>query len=811
LADWRDTVRNSHCTLCPLHEGAQHVCLLGAGDVSRKLDIMIVGEAPGAREDESHEAFVGPAGKLLTRVLSEVGGIDRDQCYITNVVKCRPPNNATPDRKEIKICVEAYLDQEIERVNPKFVLLLGNSALQGVVRQSGITKKHGTVYKRDGRVIMATLHPALILRNPKWASAFAMDIQRLGRMVRGEETSPTTEVKIIRTKRHLHWLMHELKHADVISWDIETSTVPADPPFVRTNFQEWWGDLSRIASISFSWRTGLSAVLPVVHAQSPWGEAAMDVLRLLTPLLTRPDCKYVGHSGKFDARWMQAKGIPVPQTFDTMLAAHMLDENRPKGLKPLSRTILGADAYDVGEELKDAYSMPLRRLCIYNGKDTDYTLRLYHEFRKQLIVEPRVARVFAKLMMPASEALVDIERTGVWIDPDRWQKRHDEAQERVKILYDYIDKFVPEHLSPINLNSPQQVARWLYGHLELPLIESTKTGNPSTREGVLLRLEDKHPGVKAVLKYRKWANKYLSTYLLPLWFEHRDDNGRVHSNYKLFGTVTGRLSGEGGIQQIPRDPFIRSLLGAPPGWTFLQADYSQVELRIVAMLANERRMMRQYLTGEDIHMSRAMKMTRKIRAEDVTKEERKKAKAVNFGYVYGMGAKKFVVYGFENYGVTVTQEEAQKDREGFFEDYPGLRPWHERQRRLARRYHRVNSPIGRVRHLPDILSSDEDVRAESERQAINSPVQSFASDLMLLSLITLHSMLPADQARIVGTVHDSILFEVRDDVVDEWAPVIKSVMEDMSLVKKKFGTEVTVPIVADIETGQHWGETKPWQ
>lgn len=793
-----------------MHIGAEHVCLMGSGPAD--AEIVVVGEAPGAREDDEHRAFVGPAGMLLNKSLSELAGVERDECYVTNVAKCRPPENRTPERKEVKICTDTYLRRELDMVKPQFMLLLGNSALQGVVGKSGITKHNGSTFKVDyegGRATaMASLHPAAILRNPKWAQAFGMDIQRFGRMVRGEATSPVTDVRIIRTRKHLAWLLRELADAQIISWDIETYTAPAEPPYVRSNFQEWWGDDSMIASISFTWKAGCSAVVPLWHERSPWKDPK-DVLERLKPVMERDDCKYVGHNVKFDARWMAAKGIEVPQTFCTMLAAHMIDENRPKGLKSLSRTILGADAYDVGEELGNAREMPLRKLCIYNGKDTDYTYRLYKQFRPKLVEEERVARVFNKLMMPASEALVDIERTGVYLDPERWRERHDKALENREKLYAYINRWVPPDMRPINLNSPPQVGRFLFEHLGLPVIQKTKTGNASTAEPVLLRLAHEHKAPTAMIKYRKWA-KYLSTYLLPWWFEHRDLDGRIHSNYKLFGTVTGRLSGEGGIQQVPRDPFIRSIIGAQPGWLFLQADYSQVELRIAAMLANERRMLRQYAAGEDIHMLRAMKMTGKL-AEDVTKEERKKGKAVNFGYIYGMGAAKFVIYAFDNYGLKVTPEEAETDREGFFEDYPAFRPWHERQRRLARRYHQVASPIGRVRHLPDILSQDKDVRAESERQAINSPVQSFASDLMLMSLVTLHPQLPTDEARIVGTVHDSLLFEIREDMVDEYAPLIRDTMEDMGIVRKKFGTDVTVPIKVDIEVGTHWAEGEPWE
>lgn len=811
MSDWRDDLRNPDCELCPLHRSAEFVCLMGSGPAQAR--VAIVGEAPGAREDDQHKAFVGPAGQLLDRSLRELAGIERDDCYVTNAAKCRPPENRTPDRKEAKTCTDTYLWRELEQVKPEFVLLLGNTALRAVTGKSGITKYAGVTSTRvleSGHKIRVfpMLHPAAVLRNPAWSQNFGTDMFRFGQLVRGKSTSPKTRTVLIKDKRGLQLLRDALRSAPRIAWDIETNVIGAEPPYVRTNFQEWWGEDSRICTISFTWKAGLSAVLPLWHSQSPWRHPDL-VLEYLRPGLERRDCTYIAHNGKFDARWMRAKGINIPQVFDTMIAAHLLEENRGKGLKNLSRVMLGADSYDVGEELKDAYNFDLHRLAIYNGKDSDYTFRLFEILREQLMVEPRLKTLFMRLMMPASRAMLEIEQTGVWIDPQRWQERHDQAiQNRDKIL-NWIRRRAPEDLSNINLNSPKQVGRLLYEHLELPVLLHTKTGAPSTAETVLLRLARRHKVPTAIIKYRKWA-KYINTYIGPWWFEHRDQQGRIRSSYRLTGTTTGRLSGEGGIQQVPRDQFIRSIIGAEEGWLFVQADYSQIELRIAAMISRERRMLRQYANREDIHMIRACRMTGKIVA-DVTKEERKKAKAVNFGYIYGMGAKKFRTYAFDNYGISISAEEAEHDRDLFFEDYPGLRPWHERQRRLAQRYHRVVSPLGRVRHLPDILSQEKDVRAEAERQAINAPVQGMASDLMLFSLVRLHSMMEHDQARIVGSVHDSILFAIREEYVYDWVPIIKETMEDMDEVERTFGCEITVPIVADIEVGHHWGEGTPWK
>lgn len=790
MPNWKDKIRNPDCELCPLHEHAEYVCLMGSGP--KNADVMVIGEAPGAREDEEHRAFVGPAGKLLDELLSQAG-LTRDDCYITNVAKCRPPENRTPELRELKICASEYLSKEIAAVEPRFILLLGNSALRGMVGRSGITKYRGTTFPLGATTAMAAFHPAYALRNPKHLVALQADFKRFGRLVRGEPDpeAAATKVKIVKTKKHLLWLKRQLAKAEVISYDIET-----------TGLEEWHDD-SRIVSISFSWAQGQAVVVPLWHHASPWERSWKSVLLGLKPELEREDAKYIAHNGKFDCRWLARFGVFVPQTFDTMLAAHLLDENRPKGLKPLSQVLLGVSAYDIGDDVRDAYNVPLRRLAIYNGKDTDYTLRLYYLFRQQLIEEPRLARIFKFLMMPASNALTRIERGGMYLDVERTEKILKKVTAEVNKAESELRSYVPEYnRDNINFNSHPQVGHWLFTELGLPIIERTGKGAPSSKESVLLRLAKEHPAPKALLEYRAWIKKQQ---FLASWLERVDEKGRVHTNYKLAGTTTGRLSSEKpNLQQVPREGIMRTCFGAPKNYYFIQADYSQVELRIAAMVSGDPTMLRAYLTGEDLHMKTACETTGWT-PDQVDKETRKKAKAVNFGFLYGMGAPKFVEYARDNYDVEVSLEEAQAIRERFFQTYSRLRPWHDRQRRLVRRYQRVQSPIGRVRHLSDVQSSDKNVQAEAERQAINSPVQSLASDLMLLSLVRLSDTLPQRDARIVGTVHDSILLEARASVAFDVANTVKEVMEDMSPVKKMFGYEITVPIVADVEVTQHWG------
>lgn len=789
--DPRNKIRDPECDLCPLNAGAEHVCLMGSGPTKTK--IMIVGEAPGKREDDEHRAFTGKAGELLDEMLMEHAGIDRDDCYVTNVCKCRPPKNRTPEPKEIKICVEEYFVQELVMIEPDFILTLGNPALKGVLKKSGITKHRGTKYEKEGYVVLPTFHPAAALRNPRYFEPLEADLKRFGEMVRGEDTSPKTRVRMVTNAAQLKWLLNRLNEADEFSYDIETNAL-----------QEWRPG-SKIVSIAFTREPGEATFVPIFHKHTPWKDP-QQALDLLAPVCKQKG-RHIAHNGKFDARWMKRFGLPIHQTFDTMLAAHMLDENRLKSLKDLSQVLLGAEAYDLGDEIKDAFNVPLKRLAIYNGKDTDYTHQLYHNFRDQLKEQGRIARVFALLMMPASNALVDVEQAGIQVDWERWQERSAKVESNCEKLEAAMKKHMPHSKrDDFNFQSHPQIAEWLFKDLELESLEETAGGNPSSKESVLLQLKEQSRAVELLLKHRKW-NKYRTTYIGP-WAGHVDADYRMHPSYKLFGTVTGRLSCvEPNLQQVPREPFIRSIIGARKGYVLIEADYSQIELRIAAMLAHEDRMLRMFAAGEDLHLNTASETTGKPKTK-IEKEERKKAKAVNFGFLYGMFPEKFVKYARDNYEVEVTLAEAEKVRRRFFQSYPKLLAWHDRQRRLAHRYERVSSPLGRVRHLPDIRSGDHGVQLDAERQAINSPVQSTASDLMLVALVELwkRSLEGHLDFRVVGSIHDALLNESHEDDVDEVCALIEETMLDMDRIYRMFGARIDVPIEVEIKVSSHWSE-----
>jgi DNA polymerase-1 len=447
--------------------------------------------------------------------------------------------------------------------------------------------------------------------------------------------------------------------------------------------------------------------------------------------------------------------------------------------------------------------------------------------------------------MPLVRELCYVERRGVFVYQDQLATNWNIVKAKLEEIHDALEQYVPEEHPFIKYDRQGNVkdfgvnwnasnfARWfLFEHLSLPVLargkpkDDGRPGDPSMAEALLMDLADTAEGdgknVAQLLVDRVKWNKYDTSFFSP-WSEQIDHNSRMHSVFKPWGTVTGRMSSGKedaekitaskkirgvNLQQVPRGDLTRGVFGAPPGWLFCEFDYSQIELRIAAFLAQEPTMLHLYATGQDIHMAMAMRMTGKP-AKLVTYEERKKAKAVNFGFLYGMGWRKFIQTAWENYGVRVTEEEAIAFRKTFFDQFPALIPWHNRQRRLAHTYGRVETPMGRVRHLPDIYSPDKGVQSEAERQAINSPVQGFASDMCALSLVLLAKRFRREGVRAfpIGSVHDAVNWEIHADDLAYALPIIKETMENLPL-EELFNCAIDVPIIADCKVGTRWGQAK---
>lgn len=769
-------------------------------------------------------------------------GLNPDKVFYASALKCRTFEQDA-SKTDLKTCRQ-YLEAEIAIVKPRWILVMGNEALFAATGHSGITKYRGQLIEKHGATVMGTMSQAAVTRQPGQMASWRADLRFFAGKVSGRaQEIELPKIAVIDTNDKLRKLYKLLGTADVISYDIETRGDIYTPDGV-------------IVSIAFTFIHGermTVAALPLCHPESPWRRVWVEILRRLNKRWHAR--RQIAHNGKFDAKWLRWYGVENAKvTFDTMLAAHLLDENRQKGLKPLARILFGAEPWAIST--KDLWATPIREVLKYNAIDTFWTYHIYRVLRRQLMNRPRLAKIFQHIIMPANEEYIESERHGIYLDMEKLASATHIAFQMRDEIDAKLMEWVPDSENPgsslhaaltspwptkgkrakpveVNFNASNFARWWLFEHLGLPVLRTGKDkddgspGAPSMAEDVMLQLRDDthHPVIDLLLERSKWQ-KYCSSYVTA-YAELADENHRLHTTFKLAGTRTGRTSSgkeeeekitarrkkERGLnlQQVPRDSFIRGLFGAPPGYTFVEADFSQVELREIAFVSRDPTMLGIYQRGEDIHRATAAWVLG-VPESKIGKDDRKAAKAVNFGFAYGMGAPKFVSTAYEKYGLVVTVDQARAIRKQFFERFAGLPAWHARQRRLVNKHGYVTSPIGRVRHLPDIYSPDEGVAAEAERQAINSPIQSFGSDMLLISMILISrraKKLGLD-IKIVGTVHDACNFEVKNEHLGPALRLIKECMEDRLVLTlaKVFDLHVDVPIKADCKLGQHWGEAK---
>lgn len=823
-------IRNEECNLCRHHIGVDEVCQLGTGNGP----IMVV---TSRHNSETYQA-------LIEGQLRDVG-LDPTNCYFTAVIKCKN-FDTNIGKKDLKAC-SPYLHLETEAIKPEWILAMGNEALQAMTGHSGITNWRGKVIEKNGYKVFPSLSPAAMVRNPGQAASYMADLRHFAARIYGKaaKVQPPT-IHTIDNNEKFQKLKAILRRTDTIAFDIENTIVP----------NEFHPD-AKIISLSgtcivdgkiFVW------AVPLYHPKSVFRKRWVKAVRQLTPLIAAVP-KRIGQNAKHDCRWLRRfSECDIDLTFDTMLAVHLLDENREKGLKPQATSRLGVAPW--GVDTKNLLNMPIAEVLEYNALDTYYDYFVYLQARKELQEQPRLLRIFKTITMPAANLLIGVEQRGAFIDREKLATNGKIARDMRDEIERKLMEWVPtpphkeneycvlcesgEHEVagdwpmrrrgkreiPVEVNfNPSNFARWfLFDHLGLSILQRGKSkddgreGDPSMAEDVLLELRGTHPVVELMLQRAEWNQKIKAFF--NAYDELLTDTNRLHTTFKIAGTRTGRLSSGKeekekfaakapvrgiNLQQTPRDPLVRSLFSAPPGYTFVEADFSQVELRIIAFLSRDRTMLSLYQAGEDIHAATASWILGVPRSK-VSKDDRKRAKPVNFGFAYGMGWRKFIYTAFTKYGVRFSDHEAQAVRIAFFEQFNRLMAWHARQRRLVNENRRVQNPIGRIRHLPDIDSPDEGVRAEAERQAINSPVQSFGSDLCMLSMIEIDKGFKDKSldAYTIGTVHDALLFEVRDEHLGIALPLIKTTMEHLPL-ERKFGLHLDVPIVADIKIG-NWGE-----
>ena len=502
--------------------------------------------------------------------------------------------------------------------------------------------------------------------------------------------------------------------------------------------------------------------------------------------------KCVYQNGKFDTLFIEVKmGIKLPIHEDIMLMGTVYDLSEKHGLKAMAQKYLHVDDWDIKK--KEKLSGDYDTVVPYLKYDLKYTWELFEWFSVHLNESQET--LYRKLLLKAYKMYRDVERNGIYLDLRRFKEvKQDYAQREVESLQKLNDKY------EINWNSAQQKQRILFQEEKLPVIKLTPAGKPSADAKVMKRLAAQgHELPQLILNYS--AVNTLNKMFLNRWEDDASYDGRLHPTFNLTNVVSGRTScTDPNLQQVPRNKDIRSLFTAPEGRLFFEADYSQLELRIAAHYANEPTMIKIYQEGGDIHTMTASLMTG---GREPTKAERSKAKAVNFGFLYGMSARKFVDYAYDSYGVTFTKAEAEHYRDAFFLKYSRLLPWHKEQEELCEMLGGVPNMFGRFRKLPKIYSNKKFEHLEAARRAINTPVQGTGSDILLSAAIEVHKRLSPYGLKVCGTIHDSIVGEFNEEDKDWIVDEIRSIMARPKIMRD-FGVELKVDLEADIGVGP-WG------
>lgn len=768
----------------------------GVGPLDAK--VVIVGDAPNYTELKTNSYGQGNSHRLLTQLMSEAG-LKLSDCYYTPVIKCAKDDAGkipAPVLAEHKLILEAELNQ----IKPEWVIALGANALKALTRSTKITETHGTVIPHKGGFkLFPALHPAMSLRDQRHWEAIQFDFRMLGKYLTGEGKVEHNLVhKWIKTSAKLPAIVARVRRGEDFAYDLETNGL---------NMR------LKTSKISLSVVAFKDVVYVIDHEKMDAG-----VMRRFWSMLSDTELKkgqeVATANGKFDQLWLYYMyGVRMHNTFDVNLAAALLNENSPNGLKHNARVELEIDPWDVDTEVKKGnvttYSGKKRQVE-YAAWDGYATLRLMERRKEQLKKDQALYNLFRWETMPVSWAYFIMETNGVCIDQEAMDAAEHKLKLRIRQTLRKLNRYTDQD---VNWNSGGQLNSVLFHDLGLKPMATTPKGEPSTAEDVLVKMKDQHPIIEYLLEYRGYFKQYSG--FIQGWKERMID-GRLFPTFKIAGAVTGRPScAEPNLQQVPRDPFIRSLVTAPPGYVFFECDYSQAELRIAAAVSGEPRMLSVYRNGGDIHVSTyvsVMGMTPEEAVAHITdplerkaqlKEERKKAKAVNFGFIYGMGWKKFKEYAETTYGLKLSNKEAQDMRKRYFEVYAGLVAWHERQRKIVRAVKQVRTLSGRIRHLPQIDSPDDSVAHQAERLAINSPVQGFGAELGLMAAPEITEYFGNDIVKLVGTIHDAIVGYVKVEYVLPALRRIQLIMQSPKTMEK-MGIDFPLPIVADVSIG-NWG------
>ena len=559
---------------------------------------------------------------------------------------------------------------------------------------------------------------------------------------------------------------------------------------------------AEIVGISLSVRPGEAAYIPLAHSgpDAPVQLPREQVLEKLRPWLEDAQAHKLGQHVKYDRHVFANHGIEVRgYVHDTMLQSYVLEVHRPHGLASLAERHLGRGGLSY-EDLcgKGVHQIPFSQVDVaraaqYSCEDADMTLDVHGVLWPRLLADERLRAVY-QLEIDSSEALYRIERQGVLIDAATLAAQSQALGQRILALEQEAHALAGQ---PFNLSSPKQIGDIFFGRLGLPVIKKTATGAPSTDEEVLEKLAEDYPLPARILEHRGLI-KLKGTYTDKLAAMALPRTGRVHTHYAQAVAVTGRLSSnDPNLQNIPiRTPEgrrVREAFVAPSGWRIASADYSQIELRIMAHLSEDEALLRAFQEGQDVHRATAAEVFG-LQPEEVSSEQRRYAKVINFGLIYGMSA-----FGLAK-ALNIDNTAARNYIDRYFQRFSGVRRYMDETRQLAKSRGYVETVMGRRLYLPEINSPNGPRRAGAERAAINAPMQGTAADLIKLSMVQVQHLIDRQQrrTRMIMQVHDELVFEVPEDEIDWMRQEIPACMAQVA--------QLRVPLLAEVGVGHNWEE-----
>ncbi len=585
------------------------------------------------------------------------------------------------------------------------------------------------------------------------------------------------------------WLK-KIDNAELTAFDTETNSL---------DYMQ-----AEIVGLSLATAAGAACYVPVAHDYpgAPDQLPRDEVLAKLKPFLENPKKAKVGHHLKYDAHILARYDIALAgMRFDSMLESYVLNSVATRhDMDSVARQYLGRetihyeDVAGKGAKQLTFNQVDLETAAPYAAEDADVTLQLHETLWQQLNEQPSLKKVYEEIEQPLVEVLLDMEETGVRIDRKMLDRQSGELARKMQELETEAHELAG---GPFNLGSPKQLQQILFEQLELPVIRKTPKGQPSTAEDVLVELASDYELPAVIIAYRS-VSKLKSTYTDKLPLQINERTGRVHTSYHQAVAATGRLSStDPNLQNIPiRTPEgrrIRQAFVPADGHLLLAADYSQIELRIMAHLSADAGLLQAFAKELDIHRATAAEVFG-VALNDVSADQRRSAKAINFGLMYGMSA-----FGLAKQ-LGISRGEAQEYVDLYFERYPGVKAYMDDTRERARTDGFIETVFGRRLYLPEINARNAQRRQYAERSAINAPMQGTAADIIKKAMLTVHAWLKSATpgATMIMQVHDELVFEVEEDKVD---PVSKKVVELMNSA-----AELSVPLLVDVGVGVNWDE-----